>query len=205
MSSSVLIVGDGAVGKTALLRTASKDTFDKSVEIPCVLKDKKGAAELSVLRFFDSSSLEEDSPSRIKLYSKASLILIVFSVISPYSFENVRTKVSSSFRFPHQQWIPEIRRYAPDRDVFLVGTKSDLRNNEEVLERLQRMSAVPIPVSSARKMRKEVGALMYAEINAKSDEDVQHLVEQVNLHVGGKRPSGQDYTPLETPKKCDIL
>jgi GTPase SAR1 family protein len=68
----------------------------------------------------------------------ASVFIICFSVVSPPSFENVRTKVPVSIYpgitsilivFCLLKWYPEVHHYAPDTPILLVGTKLDLRED----------------------------------------------------------------------------
>ena len=50
-----------------------------------------------------------------------------FSVTSTASLGNVESK-----------WIPEVNHHCPDAPIILVGTKADLRENTEELERLKK-------------------------------------------------------------------
>ena len=52
---------------------------------------------------------------------------------SPASFENVKAK-----------WYPEIQHHAPGVPFILVGTKLDLREDEETLARLKEKRLSPI-------------------------------------------------------------
>ncbi|KUF91923.1 hypothetical protein AM588_10004268 [Phytophthora nicotianae] len=54
-------------------------------------------------------------------------------VVGRASFENVKSK-----------WLPEIRHHAPGVPFILVGTKSDLRDDEETLEKLKEKKLAPI-------------------------------------------------------------
>ena len=47
------------------------------------------------------------------------VILICFSVTSYASFQNVQDR-----------WIPEVTHHCPDTPIILVGTKSDLREEQ---------------------------------------------------------------------------
>jgi hypothetical protein len=56
----------------------------------------------------------------------ADVFLVCFSLISPSSFENVRTK-----------WIPEISHHCPNVPFLLVGTKLDLRDDVDTIAKLR--------------------------------------------------------------------
>lgn len=66
-------------------------------------------------------------------YPQTDVFLICFSVVSPASFENVRAK-----------WVPEVRHHCPKTPVILVGTKLDLRDDRETLEKLKGHKMAPI-------------------------------------------------------------
>lgn len=55
------------------------------------------------------------------------------------SFENVKLK-----------WLPEIRHHAPGVPFILVGTKSDLRDDEDTLEKLREKKLAPITKEDVR-------------------------------------------------------
>ena len=55
-------------------------------------------------------------------YPQTDVFLVCFSIISPSSFDNVKSK-----------WFPEVQHHAPNVPIILVGTKSDLRNDHEMV------------------------------------------------------------------------
>lgn len=55
------------------------------------------------------------------------------------SFENVKSK-----------WLPEIRHHAPGVPFILVGTKLDLRDDEDTLEKLREKKLAPITTEQVR-------------------------------------------------------
>jgi GTPase SAR1 family protein len=70
------------------------------------------------------------------IYSVLSLqdvFLICFSLVNPASFENVRAK-----------WYPEVRHHCPNVPIILVGTKLDLREDKETIEKLKEKRLAPI-------------------------------------------------------------
>lgn len=65
--------------------------------------------------------------------------LTVANVRSRASFENVKSK-----------WLPEIRHHAPGVPFILVGTKIDLREDGETLEKLREKKMAPISKEQVR-------------------------------------------------------
>lgn len=86
------------------------------------------------------------------------MFLICFSVVSPTSFRNIRSK-----------WLPEIQRYlGPGRrtPVILVGTQCDLRNDVSVLVELHRYNEHPVTEAEVRDLTQGIGAECYIECSA---------------------------------------
>ena len=54
------------------------------------------------------------------------MFLVCFSVVQMSSFDNVKSK-----------WIAEVTNYNPTTPILLVGTKSDLRNDPAMMEKLR--------------------------------------------------------------------
>lgn len=61
----------------------------------------------------------------------------------------------------HNQWYPEVRRRCSLAKIFLVGTKLDLRNDEEEIEKLCLRNQKPITYSQGLSMKNEISALQY--------------------------------------------
>ena len=59
-------------------------------------------------------------------YPQTDVFLVCFSISSPTSFENIRSK-----------WWPEIQQHAPGCPFILVGTKGDLRDDADTIMRLK--------------------------------------------------------------------
>ncbi|KAK8503992.1 hypothetical protein V6N12_033209 [Hibiscus sabdariffa] len=66
------------------------------------------------------SNTEDYNRLRPLSYRGADVFLLEISLISMASYENI-----------HKNWIPELRHYAPNVPVVLVGTKLDLRDDKQ--------------------------------------------------------------------------
>lgn len=70
--------------------------------------------------------------------------------MSPTSFENVRAK-----------WYPEVSHHCQNTPIILVGTKLDLRDDKETIEKLREKKLAPITFPQGLAMMKEINAIKY--------------------------------------------
>lgn len=106
---------------------------------------------------------------------------------TPSSYDNILKK-----------WAPEIKLHVNQAPIILVGTKSDLRNDEQTLLQLQRRNQVPVTREQGEKLMKEIGAVAYLECSAKRNlgvKDVFNAAIRAALYVNKK----------EKVTKCSIL
>ena len=88
-------------------------------------------------------------------------------------------------------WYPELRNFEPDTPIVLVGTKKDLRDDENSKE--NKISTVKGMSLSAI-----IGASRYMEVSAKTQENLKEVFEEVcKVHL-------QPPLPPEK-RKCAIL
>jgi len=116
----LVIVGDGACGKTSLLCSFALGEFPKEYQ-PTVFDNYVAEIRLDEkpiqLALWDTAGQEEYERLRPMSYSKSHVILIAFAIDTPDSLENVTTK-----------WIEEVRSICGSTiPVILVGCKADLR------------------------------------------------------------------------------
>jgi small GTP-binding protein len=133
------------------------------------------------LKLWDTAGQEDYDRLRPLSYTRSDFLLICFSVDSPASFNNVKTK-----------WVPEARAYAANAPWMLVGTKSDLRDQyaggyDEDGNYIEFVS-----VDSARKMAQQLGASGYMECSALTQAGLKDLFGTVVKHVMQTRGTKSD-------------
>ncbi|KAF4351784.1 hypothetical protein G4B88_030145, partial [Cannabis sativa] len=112
-------VGDGAVGKTSLLISYTTNTFSEDY-VSTIFDNfnvNVDANENTVnLGLWDTTGQEGYNRLRPLSYHGTDVFILAFSLISKASYEN---------------WIPELKHFAPGVPIILVGTKLDLRDDTQ--------------------------------------------------------------------------
>ena len=67
----------------------------------------------------------------------------------------------------------------PDTPIILVGTKYDLRTDEEVIKELDEHSLKPISIKQGLELQKEIGAVKYIECSALTQYGLKEVFDEV--------------------------
>nr|XP_046232372.1 rho-related GTP-binding protein RhoG-like isoform X6 [Scatophagus argus] len=155
LSIKCVVVGDSGVGKTYLLSTYIKKVFPKEY-IPCFFDTYTTQVHVDSqtvsLTLQDTAGREEYDRIRTLCYGQVSVIIICFSIANPTSYDNVKRK-----------WHPEVKHYCPNVPILLLGTKSDLRDDQGVLEKLRESNQTTITQQQGTMMAKQIKAVKYLE------------------------------------------
>jgi len=184
----IVVVGDGAVGKTCLLISYTSNGFPNKY-VPTVFDNYQFSVEVDGKPYnvglWDTAGQEDYDKFRSLSYPDTDCFLICYAVNSPASFENVKSK-----------WHPEVRHFAPRAPIVLVGTKLDLRGDLGEIEKLDRMGQKFVEKSKAEELAREVGALEYWECSALTQDGLKHVFDRA-IHFAINKPKKKG--------KCTIL
>ncbi|AOW27521.1 GTP-binding protein RHO3 [Candida albicans P57072] len=196
----IVILGDGACGKTSLLNVFTRGYFPQVYE-PTVFEnyvhDIFIDGQSVQLSLWDTAGQEEFDRLRSLSYSDTHCIMLCFSVDSPDSLENVQSK-----------WVGEIADHCEGVKLVLVALKCDLRNNEDIEDQQQSN-----PYSSQKRLityeeglavAKKVGALRYLECSAKKNKGVNEAFSEAARCALNAKPKGaNDNEPQK--KGCVVM
>eukprot|EP01129_Flabellula_baltica_P006293 TRINITY_DN233_c0_g1_i2.p1 TRINITY_DN233_c0_g1~~TRINITY_DN233_c0_g1_i2.p1 ORF type:complete len:204 (-),score=47.82 TRINITY_DN233_c0_g1_i2:43-654(-) len=165
-----VVVGDGAVGKTCLLMSFSNNTFPQDY-VPTVFDNYNTAIMVDdtpySLGLWDTAGQEEYDRLRALCYPQTDVFLMCFSVLSPDSSDNIKSK-----------WYPEVTHYCPKTPYVLVGTKIDLREDENELEELAKEGHRPLTPEHGKKLAAEISAICYKECSALTQAGLKEVFDE---------------------------
>jgi len=190
-----VVVGDGAVGKTSLLISYTENRFPVDY-VPTVFDNFTTGVEVDgkLINFalWDTAGQEEYSRLRALSYPETDVFLLCFSVVSPSSYDNIKSK-----------WYPEISHHCPEAKTMLVGTKIDLREDKETLENLKG-EKLPTP-EMGQNLAQQIGAKMYLECSALTQEGLKRVFEEAIRSVIGRSEESGSEERKKKKKGCGLL
>lgn len=155
------VVGDGTVGKTTLLLSYITQAF--ITEYTPTVFDNFSAIEevngdLINVILWDTAGQDDYAQIRTTCYNNCryDVFLLCYSVIHRDSFDNIKYK-----------WLPELKQNSPGTPFILVGTKCDLRDEN---------NPAHIPQKEGVKRAKEIKAEKYVECTSRDPASVGKVV-----------------------------
>ncbi|KAJ1564362.1 GTP-binding protein Rho1 [Nowakowskiella sp. JEL0078] len=166
----LVVVGDGACGKTSLLIRYIKNDYNEEY-VPTVFDTY--VSEITVdgrkveMALWDTAGQEGYDRLRPLSYEKSSIVLICYAVDTPDSLENISVK-----------WVPEVTQFCgTDIRYLLIGCKADLRNEENVIKELAAEGQSPVTFEQGSSMASKIRAFQYLECSAKTGLGVSNVFD----------------------------
>ena len=172
----VIILGDGAVGKTSLLKMYQDKQFTQSHMatigldyVSSTFHSPKG--EDIAVKIWDTAGQERFRTITYSFYKQANGVIVTFDVTNATSFNNVKN------------WLESIYQHAdPNIVKALVGNKIDLENDRvvtyEEAKRLADQNKMPYFETSAK-------------LNKNVDELINHMMENVYSKMFSSMAAGE--------------
>ncbi|OLL22143.1 GTP-binding protein rho3 [Neolecta irregularis DAH-3] len=157
----IVVLGDGACGKTSLLNVFTRGYFPE-IYAPTVFENYVHETHIDnqtlELSLWDTAGQEEFDRLRALSYSDTFVIMACFAVDSLSSLENISAR-----------WIKEITDNCEGVQVVLVALKCDLRGGEEKCITYEEGLACASRINAAR----------YLECSAKENKGVGEAFSEV--------------------------
>jgi len=187
----LVIVGDGACGKTSLLIVYVKGEFPEEY-VPTVFENYVADVEIDgrhiELTLWDTAGQEEYDRLRPLSYPNANVILICFALDNAVSLSNVTDR-----------WLPEVKHFCKDLPILLIGLKKDLRDDPNAKEPLEKRLEQAVSFNQGLAISKKINAYRYLECSAKMVDGVKEVFETA------ARASLVKKTASSSKKHCLIL
>ena len=175
----LVIVGDGACGKTCLLIVFSKDEFPE-VYVPTVFENYVADIQIEdksvELALWDTAGQEDYDRLRPLSYPDTDVILMCFSIDMPDSLENISEK-----------WKGEVSHFCPQVPIILVGNKADLRNDPHCIAELAQKGQKPVTYAQGESMANNIGAKAYIECSALARTGITEVFESATRAALAKK------------------
>ena len=191
----LVIVGDGAVGKTCILISYTLNSFPTKY-IPTVFENYNVSTIVDDnkinLALLDTAGQEDYDRLRPLSYPSTDVFLVCYSVIASSSFENVEGK-----------WVPELNSYCPNTPFLLVGTKIDMRDDPEQYNTMNNMGREIITEEQGQAMAQRIGAAKFVECSALTQQNLKKVFDEAIRVVLFNR--SQVKVKTNKKSKCSIF
>lgn len=170
VSGKIVVVGDGACGKTCLLEVFKRNKFPDEY-IPTVVDNfvkevKINETESVNLTLWDTAGQEDYDSVRPLSYKDTDLVLLCYTIENCQVLSNIPKK-----------WLFEIKNYCPSANFFLIGLKKDIRD-----EKTSNVQGI-VSYEDGQNMANEIGAKAFIECSAKTGENVDRVFLESAKHI----------------------
>lgn len=183
-SGKVVLIGDGACGKTCLLEVFRCDQFPEEY-VPTVVDNfikvvpfDDNTDKVAKLALWDTAGQDDYDTIRPLSYRDTDLVLLCYAIDGKKNIGNIEKK-----------WLMEIKNYCPSAKYFLVALKCDLREEEG-----QDTSEL-ITEAEGLELAKKIKAEKFFECSALKRVNVDEVFQAAAGHIyySPETSSPQDY------------
>ncbi|CAB5361498.1 unnamed protein product [Rhizophagus irregularis] len=190
----LVVVGNGAVGKTALIDTFRNDCFRFPTNYVLAFQtfyvDVEIDGQFVDLTLWDTPGQVNYARLRELSYTDAHVCLILFAIDYPDSLDSV------------EGWMDELNGNFQQSElppVLLIGTKVDLRHDISAIEELKKIHQTPVTYEEGLRVANQINAVKYLECSSKAYEGINEVFEQATRAALAfsriqKKPVGTLYT-----------
>merc|ERR1712046_212122 len=186
----LVIIGDGAIGKTCILRAINEPTAPWDDEYAATISENKifdwadGNGGTQAVEVWDTAGQEGFGELRKMVYPNSNVVILGFDMTNETSLQNIQTG---------QGWIDEVREedaMSTFDNWILIGTKCDLwKQGETGHVKMEDVYRVATEIKAKQ-------CIMTSAFDKTGCEDVQH--NAVKLGVAHKE--GKNVVPWQPPK-----
>ncbi|VDM03532.1 unnamed protein product [Schistocephalus solidus] len=180
-SKKLVIVGDGMVGKTALLQSFVQGKYEGDYT-PTVFETSAEEVHLPdgrsvTLSLWDTGGQEEFDQIRQLAYPGAAVVILCYAIDCQTSLHNVV-----------HTWNGEVRHFCPTSPIILVGCKSDLRHGALPLQQTKSAQRTEkhdhlVDPEEASAVQQQIGALIHLECSAVTRANVKSVFQLAAMAV----------------------
>ncbi|KAG2377978.1 hypothetical protein C9374_008600 [Naegleria lovaniensis] len=198
-SVKVVVVGDGAVGKTCMLYCYANNQFPEDY-VPTVFDNYNanmlfGNQSVS-LGLWDTAGQEDYDSLRPLSYAETDVFLACFSVVSKTSLNNVK-----------QKWLPEIKQHMQKKTpILLVGLKKDLRLDPKTTREVLEAGDTIVSEKEGKDVAEALDCVTYCECSAKTRDGLEEVfMSTVAAVLNPQQISHKDVQSKKNVKKCCLV
>ena len=168
-------IGDPESGKTSLLTSYTKNVFPQQY-VPSLNENYTvqvndflyGGRERNINLNISTVTVDPTTTDGEEYEPQCDVVVIVCAIDSPESFKTAEKDL-----------IPKAKTQLPGKPVIIVGTKTDLRKDEDTIQRLAAKNEHPVTLKEGMKLAKRAGIQNYIECSAKELSSVKAVFEEV--------------------------
>ncbi|MCY3411265.1 MAG: GTP-binding protein [Candidatus Heimdallarchaeota archaeon] len=159
----ILLLGDGAVGKTAVVQRFVHGKFQANYQMTIGMEPYSRYEAIDgvkvVYSLWDIAGQDKFKAMRQIFFQGAKGTIIVFDLTRRETFEHVKS------------WTEESKAEADDQLLLLIGNKHDLEDEREV------------SFSQAKELSEQLGFIDYIETSAKTGVNVEEAFRQLGKEL----------------------